>query len=362
MHKNFADWYAAVSLHRDAQTLEARWKAVETLGGRLKLAQVPSLVRVFFSLPSDDQLVDEIRTAARDEDKTYLSVGDANELAVLAGGVVAHVVARPSNIADAAALAVSCLDAQGLRHAARMQGVVDETMRYLANESIRERAIAESPVDDLNAAALNKQIAEKGGVPVTDLNTLWSAVDAVLKDILRKHAKHTESINLTLEKVLSRHQEESDILWWLFSEHSLDGTKAFHDLTIPEACFWGAKDLADLTRFLPGPFAAPALLHKMLRLVRNKVPAEVGISDAVNACNMEWKQKWVAALGANQVPDLFPMLFAVARSVEVGGGNEWSTAFEHATGLTAGARITPSKLALQIYNELLLRRAFSTEG
>lgn len=357
MHKNFADWYNAVSLHPDAQTLDARWKAVEVLAGRLKTAQVPGLIRVFFSLPGADQFMDEIRKAAWDEDKTFLANGDRKELAVLAGAVIAQTVTNSSAKADAAALAVSCVDAQGLRKTPRLQGVVDEAMRYLAEESVRTRTIDETPVADVNAAALTKLIEAKGGVAVSDWNNLWSAIEVVFKEMLSQYAQHTKSINLALSDVLRRQREESDILWWLFSEHTLDGTKAFRDLTIAEACFWGARDLAELTRFQPGPFAAPAFLHKMLRLVRSKVPASIEITEAVDACDFEWKQKWVATLNVNQAPDLSPMLCAIAKSVEVGGQPGWTAAFEHATGLAAHATLAPCHVALQIYNETLLLRA-----
>jgi len=362
MHKNFADWYNAVSLRPDAQTLEKRWEAVEALASQLNIAAVPSVVRVFFGLSGAEEFLDEIRKVAKEKDTTFVTDGDRNELTVLAGGVVAQRVSQSSNLADAVALAVSCVGAQGLRQAPRLQGVVDETMRYLAEESVRVRTVGKGPVADVNIAALTKLIASRGGVAVSDGNSVWNGVDAVLKEFLTEHTKHTQSVNQALDKALSRQREESDILWWLFSEHTRDGTKPFADLTIPEACFWGARDLAALTLFLPGPFAAPAFLHKMLRLVKDRVPANVKISEAVDACDLEWKQKWQPTLGVQQLPEFCPMLFAIAKSVEVGGGTAWTAAFDYATGLTANGKLAPVHLALQVYMEALLLRTLAVKG
>lgn len=357
MHKHFADWYNAVSLRPDAKTLDSRWEAVTALTDELKVQDVPSVVRVFFGLDGADAYLERIRTTVRGKDATFVTEGDRNELTVLAGGVIAETVGEASNQADAASIAVFCVDAQGLRQTSRLQGVVDEALRYLADESVRIRAASQSPVTDLNVASLGKLLASRGGVAVSDANSVWNGIDVVLKQVLVEHTKHTDSINSSLQQALSRQREQADILWWLFSEHSLDGSKAFDALTVAEACFWGAKDLAELTQFLPGPFAAPAFLHKMLRQVKKKVPGKVGLAESIDSCDLEWKKIWTGKLSVQEVPDLCPMLFGITKSVEVGGGKEWTAAFENATKLSAQGELSPARLALQIYSELLLVRA-----
>jgi len=369
MHEHFPNWYNAVSLRRDAETLQLdaktlqlRWDAVEELAQQLKVADAPGLVRVFFCLAGADQFLDQIRKVAREKDQTFVTDGDRNELTVLAGAAIAQIVAEPSAQADAVALSVSCVGAQGLRQAPRLQGVVDETARYLAEESVRIRTIGKGAVADVNTAALTKLIASRGGVAVSDVNSVWNGVDVVLKEFLSEHTKHTHSVNQVLDKAMARQREESDILWWLFSEHTLDGTKAFTKLSIPEACFWGARDLASLTHFLPGPFASPAFLHRMLKLVEDPIPSSVKLSEAVDACDLAWRQKWVATLSIQQLAEFCPMLFAISKSVEVGGGTTWTAAFEHATGLKVKGKLAPVHLAMQIYNEGLLLRALAVRG
>jgi hypothetical protein len=204
MHKNFADWYNEVSLRPDAQTLQRRWEAVEALASELKIAEVPSVVRVFFALSGAEQFLEEIRKVAKEKDTTFVTDGDRNELTVLAGSVIAQRLSQSSNLAGAVALAVSCVGAQGLRQASRLQGVVDETTRYLADEAVRIRTISKGPVADINTAALTKLIASKGGIPVSDVNSVSNGVELILKEFLTEHTKHTQSINFALDKALSR--------------------------------------------------------------------------------------------------------------------------------------------------------------
>ncbi|MFZ0523924.1 MAG: GTPase-associated system all-helical protein GASH [Candidatus Acidiferrales bacterium] len=361
MHSKFAEWYNEISIRPTAETLEARWKAVEVVAAAMKVRKVPELVRVFFNLPGGIAVVEELRAAAK-TDKTYLTEGDQKELSVLAGGVIAELLRKPSGQADAAALAVTCVEAQGLRKVTRLQGVVDECASYLANESVRMRTVDKSPVADVNVVALTKRIAERGGVAVSDANSVWSGVEVVLKDLLTQHTAHTNSINSALDETVRRLTEQNDILWWLFGEHTLDGSKSFQDLSVPEACYWGAKDLAALTRFMPGPFAAPAFLNRMLRRVKEKVPTHVRIEDAINYCRKDWREAWLPELSVPQLmPDLCPMLFGIAKAAEVGGGTGWTAAFQHGAGLAANAKLDPTQLALQIYNELLLVRALNVK-
>jgi hypothetical protein len=77
---------------------------------------------------------------------------------------------------------------------------------------------------------------------------------------------------------------------------------------------------------------------------------------------LDWSQKLVAEIEVQQLPDLCPMLFVLAKSVEVSGGNSWITAFENLTGLKGNAKAAPVRLASQIYNELLLLRALAWKG
>jgi hypothetical protein len=155
-------------------------------------------------------------------------------------------------------------------------------------------------------------------------------------------------------------QEESDILWWLFGERSRDLDVSFGELKVPAGCLIGAKEIADLTRVLPGSFGVEAYLYKMLRLAHPKLDTSVTLSDTVFACPQEWLKQLVTLQGLDGVADLCPVHLAAQKSVEASGKKTaWHVPFQTASGLKAAMKLTPIDLALQAYRERLFISALN---
>lgn len=358
MHRNFADWYHFVSVHADGPTLVARWRAVESFAEELKQSDIPSLARMFYCRPTPALFRDGLSDTAKAEDAAFLMENNERELSVLAAGVIAHILSQErSSRSDAVALGVTCLEAQGLRKTGRIQGIVDAASRYLAKESVRVRTIPGERVNEFEATTfLNQVTAMKASVPQGDTNALLAALELACKSLFGSVKSYTESINQALEGVQGGYREQTDIIWWLFSEHALDGLRAFSDMKVGEACLRGARDLDHLTQILPGPFAAPAFLKKMLRLVKPDLPALLGIASVIDSCDLEWKRTCVESYPVQSIADCCPLLFAVAKSAEAAGGN-WRDAFGSETGLDADHGLPPVALAYQAYLEMLFSRS-----
>ena len=206
----------------------------EVLTEKVANAAIPDLVRVFLGRATADSYKDQIREAAKAKDHTFLMEGGDTELAVLAGAVIANLVSKPSARADAVALTAVCADVHGFRRSSRLQSVMDEVLQYLSTEAVRVRESTNVPMWD---SSIKQALATKAGVAINSWDTAWSAVDNVFTTLLDEHLKQTKALN----SLIKRQREDSDILWWLFSEHTHDGKKAFRELKVPEACFWGAR-------------------------------------------------------------------------------------------------------------------------
>jgi hypothetical protein len=358
MHRNFADWYHFVSVRADGPMLTARWRTVESFAGGLKLSCVPDLVRMFYCRPVIAAFKDGLSNAAKTEDAAFLMENNDRELSVLAAGVIARVLSQePSATSDAVALGVSCMEAQGLRRTGRIQGIVDEASNYLAKQSVRARTIPGERVNQFDTTTfLNQVAAMKTSVTQGDTNALLAALEPVCKSLLGSVKNYTESVNQALEDVQGQYREQTDIIWWLFSEHTLDGAHAFCDLAVGEACLRGAQDLEQLTRMLPGPFAAPAFFKKMLRLVKPKLPDVLEIAAVIDSCDLEWKRACAERYSVHSSADCCPLLFAVTKSAEAGGSN-WRDAFAVGTGLQGDDKLPPAAIAHQAYLEMLFSRA-----
>ncbi|MDX2149484.1 MAG: GTPase-associated system all-helical protein GASH [Bryobacteraceae bacterium] len=358
MHRNFADWYHFVSVRADGPTLVARWRAVESFANGLKLSDVPSLARMFYCRPTPAPFKDGLCDAAKAEDAAFLMENNERELSVLAAGAIAHILSQePSSRSDAVALGVTCMEAQGLRKTGRIQGIVDEASRYLAKESVRVRTIPGERVNEFDATSFLSQLtAMKTSVPQTDTNALLAGLESACKSLLGSVKSYTESINQALEGVQGGYREQTDIVWWLFSEHTLDGMRAFSEMAVGEACLRGARDLDQLTQILPGPFAAPAFLKKMLRLANAELPGALDIASVIDSCDLKWKRACAESYPVHSAADCCPLLFAVTKSAEAAGGN-WGDAFGSETGLHADDKLPPVAWAQQAYLEMLFVRS-----
>jgi hypothetical protein len=98
---------------------------------------------------------------------------------------------------------------------------------------------------------------------VTDFPTAEAALTATYAEVARlsrdvKAIAEAASVNAQVQ------DEQADILWWLFNgrSHTLSAAiAALDDETAAVSC---ALDLARLTKFLPGPVAAPAFIQHAL--------------------------------------------------------------------------------------------------
>ena len=117
------------------------------------------------------------------------------------------------------------------------------------------------------------------------------------------------------------------------------------------------KELADLTCIIPGLFSAEAFLNK---IVVNAIPNEMhetSLMEAVNNAPVEWKKKWIQETNPKAIEDLCPVHYAITKSIEFQGLGSWAAVINKNVGIEADQKITPTKLALQVYQENLFIRA-----
>ncbi len=356
MHQDFADWYRVVSIEPREEDLRKRWKTIESLGETTAPADLFELVRLFYNLPfRGEQFLTKFRDAFKANDDVFPMRGNDAELQVLAGASLAHHFSYEEPWGSASALAVLSAGCQGLRDAP-VPSIVALAEESLAECSASLRTVgadAESPRTNFDAELATL----KAVFPQNTVASLAEPLTKILQALIG-------SVGLLsrLEKQQLLRTEESNVLWWLFGERSRDLERPFSKLDPPGACLIGAKELADMTTSLAGPFAAEAFLDKVLRLAHPVLDAEVSIAEAVTACPLEWQRNLIEADGANSLASLCPIHLAVAKCVEAEGKKTWHGPFQTLSGLKATAKLPPLGLALQTYRERLLLRAFVKLG
>jgi len=121
-----------------------------------------------------------------------------------------------------------------------------------------------------------------------------------------------------------------------------------------EASIVMGKELADLVKTLPGPYAAEAVLSKTLSSIKGKNDINGNLADVIDKQSIEWKTKVINSYSSKMTEEITPLLTAITKSLEVENAVEWLPAFKKLTGFEANdIKITALNLAHQIYLECL---------
>lgn len=332
MNSHFSDWYRSAGVPPEGKPLADRWKAVESFD--VNASEISLLAQVFYQLnPSDSSFPERFRKAINEADSNFSMSGNDRELVVLAGAGLVDVIERGSrDIADLAALFLVCGAVQNIRTALAVPEIPEIAAKHLSQRSV-ERA---TPEKDGKEETLSKALAAMGE-PVSKL------------------APEFQKLQLEFPIVW----EESNMLWWLVSETSRDVNQRWSKLPLGMVCVLTGKELADLTRVVPGPIAARALLDRAVRSGRDKVADSISVADVVNDTDKTWRGSYFSRPLPVGLEGILPLTHAVVLSVQASDEKAWRPMFKAATGIAATVKSNPDAVAYQFYLEQLAVRSFT---
>jgi hypothetical protein len=362
MHNNFADWYRLLSIDPQEIPLNLRWQGVEAFSQQVDGSKALDLVRLIFSkAPKSSDFNSAFRAAFKDVDDSFAMRANELEMEVLAGATIANLLeSDDTKVADIVALAVVCSDLQGLRVKPTLDEMIELAYKHLHRRSdeLRTQLITPS-IKPLKVKS--PDLLDGDTAPATGALT-WPMMQPVIEKLGKLPDKLVVQINEAFEQLSAQillQQEESNMLWWLFSEHSRDLKISVSKVGFPAAALVAGKELADLTLVLPGPVAAEAFLDKFLQgILKNRKQSETTVRKAVTARTIkEWKRQATENLNLDELDDLCLIHFAIRQSAEAQNDSEWVAAYEKRAGVAIDSNISTAQLALQVYRERLLINA-----
>jgi hypothetical protein len=310
MHKLYG-WLRDAGIEPNADTSPKHLKVIDEY--MPNPPEIISFARLFYGFGAqDDGSMDKFGTALQEADPTFLPQKRRQEMSVFAGAALIALIERDQydQLADLAALCLVCGGAQGARTAVPVPEMPNIAARYIENRTSR-RALA--PVGT----------ADEG-----------------------------EKIE-KLERELTIVGEEANMLWWLISEHSRDQNEPWKTVGSLATPVIAGKELADLTRVIPGPVAAAAFLDRIIRISDTaKSPKAIKVKSAIEKTPRGWREQFKLA----GLEDLAPISNAINLSLTVSDGDDWSPVFEKGTALEASSEMLPNALAYQVFLERLMVR------
>jgi hypothetical protein len=322
MHKLFTAWLRAAGLEPNDETSPKHWKVISEY---LPTAdEIISFARFFYGFSSQgDASLDKFGTALQDVDTTFSMQDHKRQLSVFAGAELIATIERDQDerLADLAALCMVCGGAQSAR---------------------TDIPVPEMP--KIAARHVESRTGKRASIPV---ETVEERADPKIGK---------------LERELTIVGEEANMLWWLVSEYSRDRNESWKKVGLLAASIIAGKELADLTRVIPGPVAAAAFLDRIVRLSNSaKSPKPISVKEAIEKIPREWRDHYAFKAAAG-VEDLAPISNAIKLSLTVSDGDEWSPVFEKGTALEANSKMLPNALAYQVFLERLLARLSEEVG
>lgn len=358
MHTYFPEWYQQVVLEPKKEELEMRWAGVEAVARDMDTQQALNVVRLFFGRPlKESDSIEWLADSFQEIDSNFPMRNNKHLLRVLSGVIIVHLIdERVGEIVDMVTLATLCAGCQGARSDVPIPDVVEYSQQYIVTRANRHRS--------LDRVSFEKAAGEQWNQLLKNFLTAWpnQNVEAVKEQVKAPFQKIAELINRMVDAInllgeqIRFQKEESDILWWVFSEYSHDLEQPMANLDLAAACLVSGKELGDLIAVPPGPQYAKGFLDKMLRTIDPKLEKPVKLCDAINASPRKWRENWVDNENFGKAPDFFPVHIAAIKSLETTKKTAWYDAFETANGIKARKPFNPIDLAWQAYLEGLLIR------
>ncbi len=367
MHRDFADWYRSTTIDLNHDLLERRWAGVETILKTFDRTDLLALTRFVYDLdPCDKKTIDKMRAAFKEADNAFQMRDNDEELRMLAASaLMQQLTTHNDSKSDTVALGIFCADAHGFGPRPALSDLLGAAATYLTREAVEVRATA-AVTDPTWTVGKTHELIESAktligqGQAPSAIQPISESI-TVLEEGLGTLVKSVEKSVRSLGKAQQTLQEETNILWWVFGGYSRDLGEPMQALGVHAVCIVAAKELADLTIFMPGPTAARAFLDRLMRHDDGDFPTAT-IKDVVNASPRTWRESWGERYTSLSRDGLFPITMAVVRSLETESLDDWLAAYEKASPIATTQALPLLDIADQLYHELLLARTMGLNG
>ena len=289
----------------------------------------------------------------------------------MATASIIFAIERDSDVSVGTALAVQAVSLLGSRELGPLsKELIDTALRYLATQSRRLRT--EPEVVEWPEWKVPAHRPGKFALPAAEDDADWwqQSAEALTKHIGLLHtavkglavplaaiAKTQESLVKAsyFNTVLS---EECSMLWWIFGQHSRDLETPFTSLPPESLSLFFGKDLANLTRVIPGPESIPALMHKAFTQADVDAGEGIDLGTVVDRAPWDWRSNWLGEATVSGLQGIGQCIPAVAASVEMGEGGDWRKLVKRRDGVDAETRLTRLDWARLCHCESLLWREY----
>jgi hypothetical protein len=174
-----------------------------------------------------------------------------------------------------------------------------------------------------------------------------TALSTQNNNAMRKLTQNVNAVLKTAHDFAEIQDEELQMLWWLFGSRSEKMDRPFSDIPPEAQPFMLAAELADMTKFLPGPASVKPMLSRAGLKERKKC----SVTAAVNACEADLLRRLIGNIEPSKITQ--PLHFAIKRKLETGDATSWVAPWSQITGIVADFSLPGIELGNLFYRERL---------
>jgi len=355
LEDTFGVWLKMVLPNSGIAERDQRLGVIRRFIATVNKDDILNIVFAFYSAPTEQPTVHRLRSGMRDVDTSFGAKDDA-ELAVLAAGVLFDIFEQGGELAVTAALAILCADFGALADSNHITELVAKARQFIGTEGIRIREES-IKLPNLGEALRSALKPEGDGTEGTDAEEEEEDRDseANLHRVVDVLTDYGDKVKQSLASIEARRAEQSDILYWLLSGRRHINGVPLKGLKKEQVALFVAVELANLTRQIPGPASASAILSTLLDQCANSNAGEVTLEVCVQSIDAGDGAEYLAKRKVVH-PVISPVSFALIKAEETGWDDGWQNAVKMQTRRSVTTKYPVLKIAEQLYREVLLSR------
>jgi hypothetical protein len=351
--------HSSTAIAAEAEVVERRATAIESIASQMTTEQAISGAAVAAGVASDLSRLQWLIQPVSEADPSFSPVTVDKAVAALSSALTFHVLTRSDSRSVAAALALlsaGMSKANGAGIDGRLPSIAQQriwAMQRTPTPSVKYAAPAQTVTAEQIAAF---------HTPLSQNSVPGSAepLKVIVETLAKADAAQGKATADAIGALIARQailEEETQMQWWVIGKASYDLLRPFADIAPFEAAARAAKELASMIspQRLAGPFAAPALLERVLESNSKSRLAAQPFERAMTGIPREARAEiFLKKPSAAVAPAVFPIMLGAEYSIESVDAPDWQPRFARNAHVDATVELTPVEFAKQLLRELLL--------
>lgn len=352
MEKNIGTWYGQANISCTSDILDKRKKSIKTfIEEEVDWDFIKNIIKLF--MKGKDNKQDKFKESFADifiKDDSAFSYEQDKEIQLLAGIMLNEILKDNNEYNTIIELSCICLKNY---YDPPIEGIFNNIEKNFYNslKQLRENEDNEY-IKSKFGKSLQSMLKESPSLATANLNDeVANQLESLKQNIINIFSNFRK-----MQKINNLKSEDSEVLWWMIGEWSYDLNKPFKEIDDNFIPILIGKEMADKVNVLPGPFAAKAVINKILSNFKDK---QLYVFNYAQKIEKVWLEKFVEKYYTEAIADFTPILKYFNKIIEIDEEDRSDNQLEkECPAIIKKVEILNKDIAYSVYLECLLSKAY----